>query len=92
MSAPASHCFADKIRSPNRFTGFGFRSGVFQFPRVRNVVRLEWTHLASFQSQQRDGVAFVADEFHLERRALAMHQYRRAHVPAHQAVGRQVAA
>jgi hypothetical protein len=40
---------------------------------------------------KRDGMSVVADKLHLERRAVAMHQHRRAHVAAHQPVCRQIA-
>ena len=64
--------------------------GVCQFPRVRNVMRLERTDLGAFQRQQSNGVPIVTDKLDLECRAIAMHQHCRAHVTAHQSGFRKV--
>ena len=66
-------------------------SSVFEFTRVRYVVGIERADLSALQREQGDGVAVITDKLHLKGSAVAMHQYRRAHVTANQPVFGQVA-
>ena len=59
-----------------------------QFSSVRNIAGAKRAHIGVRESQQRNCVPVVADEFDFEGFSLAMHQHSGAHIAALQAMFR----